>query len=194
MRGSILCCNPWWRRGSTSGGLIGNRYHYYHYHHHHHHHLTLYLLQGEDWIDNHLNPTMWLNYLFFTDPGMWGRGPMKNHRPIIFHRWGGLGNHRMPLGFSGDVVSSWESLQFQTYFTATAANVLYGMWSHDIGGFWSNIICYECASANKTALSDTVKDAGVPPPVDPQLFTRWLQWGSIAPVMRTHTTKNTDDR
>ena len=28
----------------------------------------------------------------------------------------------------------WSSLQFQTLFTATAANVLF-WWSHDIGGF-----------------------------------------------------------
>src|SRR5262249_1946374 len=33
---------------------------------------------------------------------------------------------------------SWESLAFQPRFTATAANVAYGWWSHDIGGglFW----------------------------------------------------------
>lgn len=39
------------------------------------------------------------------------------------HRWGGLGNHRYPIGFSGDVMASWESLAFQPYFTASAANV-----------------------------------------------------------------------
>jgi alpha-glucosidase (family GH31 glycosyl hydrolase) len=77
-------------------------------------------------------------------------------------RWGGLGNHRYPIGFSGDVKPSWASLDFEvtsygckaacsiatwwiqtfTYmhecvqvsFTASASNVLYGYWSHDIGG------------------------------------------------------------
>src|SRR3990172_3567611 len=55
-------------------------------------------------------------------------------RPIVFHRWGGLGNHRYQIGFSGDTIAVWDSLAFQPYFTATAANVGYGYWSHDIGG------------------------------------------------------------
>ena len=25
-------------------------------------------------------------------------------RPLLFHRWGGLGNHRYQVGFSGDVM------------------------------------------------------------------------------------------
>jgi len=29
------------------------------------------------------------------------------------HRYGGLGNQRYPIGFSGDVMSSWASLAFQ---------------------------------------------------------------------------------
>jgi hypothetical protein len=47
-------------------------------------------------------------------------------------RWGGLGNHRYQLGFSGDTTPTWAALNFQPYFTATAANVGF-MWSHDIG-------------------------------------------------------------
>jgi alpha-glucosidase (family GH31 glycosyl hydrolase) len=50
------------------------------------------------------------------------------------HRYGGLGNQRYPIGFSGDVMSSWASLAFQPHFTASAANVNFGYWSHDIGG------------------------------------------------------------
>ncbi len=68
-----------------------------------------------------VTPTWWLNYVFFTDM------ERKNaDRPLLFHRWGGLGNHRYQIGFSGDVVSVWESLAFQPRFTATAANVGYG--------------------------------------------------------------------
>ncbi len=88
-------------------------------------------------------------------------------RPLIFSRWGGLGNHRYPIGFSGDTYNNWESLAFQPYFTATAGNVGYAYWSHDIGGHQ-------------------------PGKVDPELYVRWIQWGALSPVLRTHTTKNPD--
>lgn len=122
--------------------------------------------QGEDWIENkekisHVNPTYWLNYVFFTNPNMWKK---RNLRPMILHRWGGLGNHRYQIGFSGDVRVSWESLAFQPYFTSMAANVGFGYWSHDVGGFWS--------------------------PTPPELYTRWIQWGVFSPIFRTHCMKN----
>ena len=41
-----------------------------------------------------VTPTWWLNYVFFTDMERQGRA-----RPILFHRWGGLGNHRYQVGF-----------------------------------------------------------------------------------------------
>jgi len=107
-----------------------------------------------------LNPTWWLNYVFFTDMERQGL-----HRPLIFHRWGGLGNHRYQIGFSGDMHSTWPALAFETYFTATAANVGFGYWSHDIGGH-------------------------IPGPVAPELYTRWIQFGIFSPILRTHTTKN----
>jgi len=106
-----------------------------------------------------LNPTWWLNYVHTSD--MERRG----ERPLIFHRWGGLGNHRYQIGFSGDTISVWESLAFQPYFTATAANVGYGYWSHDIGGH-------------------------MPGEVSPELYARWIQFGVFSPILRTHTTKN----
>ncbi|HEX9137240.1 MAG TPA: TIM-barrel domain-containing protein, partial [Nitrospirota bacterium] len=106
-----------------------------------------------------VNPTWWLNYVHFTDMEREGK------RPLIFHRWGGLGNHRYQIGFSGDTVSVWDSLAFQPYFTATAANVGYGYWSHDIGGH-------------------------MPGKVSPELYTRWIQFGVFSPILRTHTTKN----
>lgn len=107
-----------------------------------------------------VTPTWWLNYVFFTDMGR-KNGP----RPLLFHRWGGLGNHRYQIGFSGDAISNWDVLQFETYFTATASNVGFGYWSHDIGGH-------------------------IPGPVSPELYTRWIQFGAFSPILRTHTTKN----
>lgn len=106
-----------------------------------------------------VNPTWWLNYVHFTDQEREGK------RPLIFHRWGGLGNHRYEIGFSGDTISAWDSLGFQPYFTATAANVGYTYWSHDIGGHQYG-------------------------PVGPELYTRWIQFGIFSPILRTHTTKN----
>ena len=106
-----------------------------------------------------LNPTWWLNYIFFSDQ------QREAKRALLFHRWGGLGNHRYQIGFSGDTISVWDSLAFQPYFTATAANVGYAYWSHDIGGH-------------------------MPGAIDPELYLRWIQWGIFSPILRTHTTKN----
>lgn len=106
-----------------------------------------------------VNPTWWLNYVHFTDQQKEGK------RPLLFHRWGGLGNHRYQIGFSGDTFSAWSSLAYQPWFTATAANVGYAYWSHDIGGHQ-------------------------PGPVDAELYTRWVQFGAFSPILRTHTTKN----
>jgi alpha-glucosidase len=106
-------------------------------------------------------PTWWLNYVHFTDQQREGK------RPLLFHRWGGLGNHRYQIGFSGDTITGWDTLAFQPWFTATAANVGYAYWSHDIGGH-------------------------IPGVVEPELYTRWVQFGAFSPILRTHTTKNPD--
>ncbi len=103
-----------------------------------------------------LDPLAWLNHLHWDDQAR--RRPER--RPLIFSRWGGLGAGRSPVGFSGDTHAVWESLAFQPEFTATAANVLYGYWSHDIGGHF-----------------------GAP---GAELYTRWVQFGAHSPVLRTH--------
>eukprot|EP01105_Mastigella_eilhardi_P024390 TRINITY_DN6356_c0_g1_i1.p1 TRINITY_DN6356_c0_g1~~TRINITY_DN6356_c0_g1_i1.p1 ORF type:complete len:894 (+),score=191.79 TRINITY_DN6356_c0_g1_i1:360-2684(+) len=117
-------------------------------------------LDWQQWTSGNPNPTFMLNYVFFTNPQRVG----SNLRGMLLHRWGGLGNHRYQLGFSGDVVPSWDSLSYQPYFTQTAANVLYGYWSHDIGGHTQ--------------------------PCPAELYTRWVQWGIWSPIFRTHCTKD----
>ena len=107
-----------------------------------------------------LDPLFWLNHLHFYDLGR-----EQKKRPFVFSRWGGLGNHRYPIGFSGDTVVTWDSLAFQPYFTATAANVGYGWWSHDIGGHMGG---FENA----------------------ELYLRWLQYGVFSPILRLHSSKN----
>ncbi len=113
-----------------------------------------------------VNPTFYLNYVHFSDM------QRQSKRPLIFHRYGGLGNQRYQIGFSGDVFINWKSLRYQPWFTATAANVGFGFWSHDIGGHMNPL--------NKKAKQD------------PELFTRWVQWGAFSPIFRTHATADPD--
>lgn len=111
-----------------------------------------------------LSNTWWLNYAFFSD-----KEKNSDKRPLMYHRWGGLGNHRYQIGFSGDAIISWKSLDYQPYFTNCASNVLYTYWSHDIGGHFFN--------------DDTSK-------IDPEMYARWMQYGALSPVFRTHSTKS----
>jgi hypothetical protein len=126
--------------------------------------VDLWWLDWQAWRDSKmikgLNNTWWLNHVFFTDMQRQGK-----KRPLLFHRWGGLGNHRYQVGFSGDTWISWNSLAFLPYFTATAGNVCYGWWSHDIGGHMGG-------------------------PGSAELYLRWLQYGVFSPILRTHATKD----
>ncbi len=88
-----------------------------------------------------------------------------NTRPLILSRYAGLGSHRYPLGFSGDTVCSWKSLDFQPYFTNSAANAGYTWWSHDIGGHMRGV-------------------------QDDELYLRWLQYGVFSPINRLHSTNS----
>ena len=114
-----------------------------------------------------LSNTFWLNWTFFNDKVRQGAGKGSGaDRPFIYHRWGGLGSHRYQLGFSGDTYDEWSVLAFLPYFTATAANVGYGYWGHDIGGHMQ-----------------TSKH-----PTNPEMFTRWIQYGVFTPIFKTHST------
>ncbi len=103
-----------------------------------------------------LDPLWMLNHIHFTDSGRDGR------RPLTFSRYAGPGSHRYPVGFSGDTIATWESLDFQPSFTSTAANIGFFWWSHDIGGHMEGV-------------------------TDPELITRWVQFGVLSPVNRLHS-------
>lgn len=126
-------------------------------------------LDWQQWKESKYTPglsnTFWLNHTFFNhaerqNPGL---------RPFIYHRWGGLGSHRYPLAFSGDTYATWPMLAYLPYFTATASNVNYSWWGHDIGGHMFH----------KTQKA-----------TDPELYTRWLQYGVFTPIFKTHSTKD----
>ena len=117
-----------------------------------------------------LSNTFWLNYTFWNDiarrsASLGGDAP----RPMIYHRWGGIGSHRYQVGFSGDTYATWKVLSYLPWFTATAANVGYGYWGHDIGGHIQR-------RGGKST--------------DPELYTRWLQSGVFTPIFKTHSTKD----
>ncbi|CAM4245335.1 glycoside hydrolase family 31 protein [Paenibacillus typhae] len=103
-----------------------------------------------------LEPLWMLNHYHYLDSGRRGS------RPLTFSRYAGLGSHRYPVGFSGDTIVTWESLAFQPYFTASAANAGYGWWSHDIGGHMQGYL-------------------------DDELVMRWVQFGVFSPVLRLHS-------
>lgn len=105
-----------------------------------------------------VDPLWMLNHLHILDISRDGK------RPMFFSRFAGAGSHRYPVGFSGDTWVTWDSLKFQPYFTATASNIGYCWWSHDIGGhMWG----YR----------------------EDDLATRWIQLGVFSPINRLHSTQ-----
>ena len=108
-----------------------------------------------------LGETFWCNHVFFEDM----RRNRPHLRPVIYHRWGGLGSHRYPICFSGDTWASWSMLGYEIFFTSNASNVCYDYWGHDLGGHQGG---------------DN----------DPELLQRWLQFGVYTPIFRTHATND----
>ncbi len=114
-----------------------------------------------------VDPLWMLNHVHYLDnDGAASRAAAgRTTRALTFSRYAGPGSHRYPVGFSGDSVISWESLDFQPYFTATASNIGYGWWSHDVGGHMHGV-------------------------KDDELATRWVQYGVFSPVLRLHSAGN----
>ena len=115
--------------------------------------------QGSNCKIEGLDPLWMLNHYHYLDSARNGK------RPITFSRYAGPGSHRYPLGFSGDTHTTWDSLDFQPYFTNTASNIGYGWWSHDIGG---HMFGYR----------------------NDEMMVRWLQYGVFSPINRLHSTKD----
>jgi alpha-glucosidase (family GH31 glycosyl hydrolase) len=103
-----------------------------------------------------LDPLWMLNHYTFRNM------QSKRIRPLIFSRYAGPGSHRYPVGFSGDTYITWESLDFQPYFTAAASNIGYGWWSHDIGGHMHG-------------------------KKDDDMACRWIKFGVFSPINRLHS-------
>ena len=112
--------------------------------------------QGGETSIKGLDPLWMLNHLHSLNRKRDGK-----NREFIFSRWGNYGAHRTPIGFSGDTARTWKTLEYQIGFTAQSANVAFGWWSHDIGGFSNGFN-------------------------DEELYVRWMQFGAISPIFRMH--------
>lgn len=102
-----------------------------------------------------LDPLWALNHYHTLDNGK------ESTTPLILSRYSGIGSHRYPLGFSGDTIITWETLDYLPRFTATASNVGYTWWSHDIGGHMFG------EKGN-------------------ELYLRHMQYGVLSPINRLH--------
>ncbi|MFP3155967.1 alpha-xylosidase [Lachnospiraceae bacterium ZAX-1] len=115
--------------------------------------------QGSQSNSTGIDPLWALNVYHYMDH------QKRNETGLILSRYAGPGSHRYPIGFSGDTIITWESLDFQPYFTATASNIGYSWWSCDIGGHMKGYS-------------------------DEELSLRWLQLGVFSPINRLHSSES----
>ncbi|MCC5843446.1 MAG: DUF5110 domain-containing protein [Verrucomicrobia bacterium] len=125
-----------------------------------------------DWQQDYIYPYVrgvpylphlpWLNHLYYHHSQKDGR------RGQGFSRWGGWGDHRHPIHFSGDAAANWEMLPFEIRFTLASGNSGCFFWAHDIGGFHGER--------------------------DPELYVRWVQFGALSAALRLHSTGTHLDR
>lgn len=111
--------------------------------------------QGTESKKTGLDPLWCLNHYHYLDNAV-------NHEaPLILSRYCKAGSHRYPVGFSGDTTLSFATLNYLPYFTATASNIGYTWWSHDIGGHY-------CGTT------------------DNEIYVRSIQFGTFSPILRLH--------
>ena len=125
-----------------------------------------------DWQQDHVLPSVlgvpglghlrWLNYLYYNHSERNGR------RGQSFSRWGGWGDHRHPIHFSGGPASTWTVLAFEVRLTVASGNAGCFFWAHDVGGFRGE------------------RDA--------EMFTRWVQFGAFSAALRLHSDDCDRDR
>lgn len=89
---------------------------------------------------------------------------LPDRRSMVFSRSAGLGSHRYPFHFTGDTYCQWEVLRSQVEYTLRAGHIGQSFITHDIGGH----ICEHRL-------------------MDPELYSRWVQFGVLSPVVRLHS-------
>ena len=122
-----------------------------------------------DWQQDYLYPYIrgtktrtlsWLNKLFYEDTEQGGL------RGANYSRWGGWGDHRHPLYFSGDARSNWPVLAFEVKLSQTSGNQGCYYWIHDTGGFHGG--------------------------TQPELLVRWTQFSALSAALRVHAARGKD--
>ena len=120
-----------------------------------------------DWQQDHLKPVIkgtalphlpWLNACYYEHSRKSGK------RGASFSRWGGFGDHKHPMFFSGDTKATWECLAFEVAFTASSSNAGLFYWGHDTGGFFGE--------------------------ANAELYVRWTQFSGLSACLRAHSERN----
>ena len=83
----------------------------------------------------------------------------EDKRPLLLTRNTGVAAHRDGVLYSGETVTSWETLRYLPFYNASASNIGLSWWSHDVGGF-----------------KDGVEDA--------ELYMRYVQFATYSPIFR----------
>lgn len=116
-----------------------------------------------------LTPDTWINYLYAQRERARGLRwlPLSRIGSSLFDYGaataGSWAEHRSAIHFTGDALSTWHMLDFQTRFTAAeGAGIGLPYVSHDIGGFHG----------------DELPD---------DMYVRWIQAGLVQPILRLHS-------
>mgnify|MGYP000938535708 CR=1 FL=1 len=83
--------------------------------------------------------------------------------PVVFGRSGWAGSQKYPVQWGGDAHATWEGMAFSLRGGLGYCSSGIPLWTSDIGGFYG-------------------------PKPDPELYIRWLEFGTFCPLMRLHGT------
>lgn len=97
----------------------------------------------------------WLNHCYYEH----ARNASK--RGISFSRWGGWGDQKHPICFSGDTQSTWDVFDYEVKFTISSSNAGCFYWGHDTGGFYGER--------------------------NPEMYVRWTQFTAFSACLRVHS-------
>jgi hypothetical protein len=121
------------------------------------------------WIDWQQQPNTrvaGLTHLAWLNEIYSRRAARDGQRGQILSRFAGLGDQRNVGHFSGDANALWPVLEFEVPATAAAGNAGAFFWSHDIGGHRGGR--------------------------DPEMLTRWVQFGALSAALRLHASRAED--
>ena len=137
-----------------------------------------------DEAKRYIDPAMLNLYSLFHSRGIYEgqRGSGSEKRVLNLTRSAYAGQHRYgTVTWSGDVSAKWETLRRHIpeglNFCAAGENG----WSADIGAFFP-------AGGRGAWFFDGDFNEGVRDPGYRELFTRWMQYGALLPMMRAHGT------